>query len=130
MKKLSTVFALIAVSLIFSGCTTTTTLVTYDSQGNVLSETTTEADPVSKIMDEMTVKDIAWWTCGWWFDIELTLISKETYTPTIAFRGANANRGHISLTKDSKQDLAECIKAMQNALQVEVNEQGIKIKED
>ena len=125
MKKLFIILAALAMT----GCTTVRTTEVLDTEGNVIKRSSVEEDPFGKLMNEMSKKDIAWWKCGWWFRCEITFTGSETYMPVISFSGGKANIGHISLTKDSKQNMAECIKAMQQPMELTVNQAGIGIEE-
>ena len=115
--------------LLLNGCTTTNTLVEFDKSGHITKKVILEENSFGKLMNEMKGKDIAWWHNGWFFDIEVSLMNSETYIPAVILKGGNANNGHISLTKDSKQNLGDCIKAMQTTLNVNVDTQGVNIEE-
>lgn len=124
------IFLSMSLVLLMAGCATTNSRSSYSpTTGKLISKTTTSSDPVDKIMKEMKNKDIAWWNCGWFFTIELTLTDSSTYMPSMKIAGGKANTGHISLTKDSKQDMGECIRAMQTPLALTVDKGGIGIKE-
>lgn len=125
MKKLFILLAALAVT----GCTTVKTTEVLDEKGNVIKRTSIEEDPFGKLMNEMSGKDIAWWKNGWWIRFEITFTGSETYMPVIAFSAGKANIGHISLTKDSKQKMAEVVHEMQNPLDIKADASGIAVKE-
>ena len=81
------------------------------------------------LFDEMKVKDIAWWKNGWFFRITVQLTGSDNYLPNFTVEGGKVNAGHISLTEDSKQDMANCIHAMTPPLTVDTSGTGIHIEE-
>ena len=117
--------------LLFAGCgTTKTLLLEYGPDGKVIKKTYLESDAVGKLMDEMKTKDIAWYKNGWFFTIECTITSQDTYMPTIKFTGGKANSGHISLRPDTKETIMPaCLKEMQPGITVTTSSSGISISD-
>ena len=129
MKKLLIMLAVL-IMLVGSGCTTMCEYEKLDPDtGKVIEKGTREEDLFTKLFDEMKVKDIAWWRCGWFFKIVCTFTGQETYFPNITISGGKIHKGHISLTKNSKINMAECIRAMQTPISVTVTKDGAKIEE-
>jgi hypothetical protein len=135
-KNLVDYILLIALTVIITmffccltGCTTSTTLIEFDEDGKIKKKVVIESDAVEKIMEEMKHKDIAWFKNGWYAKGEVSTSSSETKTPSLILGAGKLNTGHISLQKDSKQDIEKIIKAMQSKLDTSVSPGGIELKE-
>jgi len=132
MKKLMIMLGALLM-LVLVGCSTTRITETITTDPVTKEEkkvtTTEELSAVYMLFDEMKIKDIAWWTCGWYFKITCQFTGSDTYLPNFTIKGGKVNIGHISLTKDSQQDMYKCIRAMQMPISVSVTKDGAKISE-
>ena len=134
MKKLLMLLIGSVLIATLTGCGTTRTeeYVKYKPGTDIVIEKgtrTTDESAFGLLMEEMKIKDIAWWLCGWYFKITCTFTGQDTYFPNFTIRGGKINKGHISLTKDSQQDLYRCIRAMQMPISVSISKDGAKISE-
>lgn len=134
MKKMIMLVICMLSVFIITGCGTTHTeeYVKYEPGTKKIVEEgtrTVEQSAVGLLMEEMKVKDIAWWICGWYFKITCQFTGSDSYFPNFTIKGGKVNSGHISLTQNSAQSMYGCIRAMQMPISVSVSKDGAKIEE-
>ena len=120
MKALNVLIGLCVLCL-FAGCTTST-LTTYDKEGNIVSVQQASSDIVDKITQSTKDKTVIAWSSGWAGYLSVSMSTEEDPTPTGKIFAGKVDRGYMSIHKDQKDlnwdGIAKAISATSKSLGV------------
>ncbi len=119
-------FAIICLLVaLLSGCGTTSTVTTYDTDGKIQTIEYVDADIVGSIMQSTKDKSVFVWESGWLFYIKGSPGTYENPTPTLVLLGGKIDKGYISIHKDHQNTnftgLAKVIEATNKTLSISAN---------
>lgn len=105
MKK-SRIVAMIVIGMIviaiMAGCSTPSTITTYDKDGKIVTVENADRDAVDKITASTKDKTIIVWRSGWLFFLRTSMATLQNPTPTGEISGGKVDEGYMSVHKDHK----------------------------
>ncbi len=112
----------------FIGCSTVSTITTYDEKGNIIKVEKIEKGAVDKLMESVKDKTLIIWRSGWAGYISASPATIQDPTPTFKIFAGKMDEGYISIHKDAQNinwtGVAEVISATNKSLSLSAT--GIK----
>jgi len=112
----------------FTGCSTTNTVTTYDSAGNIVKIEEVETGAIDKLIESVKDKSLVIWKSGWAAYVAASPATTQDPTPTVKMFAGKIDEGYISVHKDAEDidwdGVAKAISATNKSLNISVA--GIK----
>lgn len=116
----------------FVGCSTMSTITTFDDKGNIIKVEKIEKGAIDKLMESVKDKTLVIWKSGWAGYVSASPATTQDPTPTLKIFAGKMDEGYISVHKEALNinwdGIAKVISATSKSLSLSAT--GIEKKDD